>query len=264
MLVSLAILSMLPSAGATSAPREPTGKWNVNFDDAQCVASRSYGSAEEPLHFVLKAPPVGEVMQIAVIKNGGHASATQVDATIAIDDQPPLKTNLLSYGTKDRKQRISTVNFPSAEFARIRRGKSLAIRSSGLNETFSVSQIEPLLKVMDQCVADLRQVWNVSSGGTSTLAKPAKADLGRIVKNEDYPSIALDKGASGVVRFVILIDEAGKVADCTVVETSGVAVLDAQTCAIFRERGKFEPGAGHDGKPAKDVYVGNFRWVMTH
>lgn len=142
MLVSLATLSMLLSASATSAPREPTGKWNVDFGDAQCVASRSYGSAEEPLHFALKAPPVGEVMQIAVIRNGGHAPATQVDATIAIDDQPPLKTNLLSYGTKDRKKRINTVNLPSADFARIRGAKSLAIRSSGLNETFSVAQME--------------------------------------------------------------------------------------------------------------------------
>jgi TonB family protein len=262
--IAMLLLSTLASA-ATAAPREPAGKWNVAFDDAQCVASRTYGTAEEPLHLVLKAPPVGGVMQIAVLRNGGYAEAAQVGATIAIDEQPPLKTNVLMFSPKKSKTRVYTLNLPSSDFSRIRGAKSLSIRSSGLNESFSVSQMESLLKVMDQCVADLRRVWNVSTvdGGTSALPKPAKANLAKLFSDEDYPGFAVMEGASGVVRFVILIDEAGKVADCTVVETSGVAGLDAQSCAILRLRGKFEPGVGHDGKPAKDVYVGTIRWRLT-
>ena len=41
--------------------------------------------------------------------------------------------------------------------------------------------------------------------------------------------------------MVILIDEFGKVADCTVTQTSGAASIDAQSCAVIRERGKFRP-----------------------
>jgi TonB family protein len=267
MVRGLAFLAMLlwgaSSAAAAAAPREPTGKWKVDFDDAQCVASRNYGSTEEPLHLVLKAPPLGEVMQIAVMRNGGYAPPDQVNATIAIDDQAALKTNLLMFGPKDSKKRVYTLNLPSADFARIRGAKSLTIRSLGLNETFAVSQIEPLLKVMDQCVADLRRVWNLSSdGATSTLANRATGNPGDWVKSEDYPGVAIMKGASGVVRFVILIDEMGRAADCTVVETSGVAVLDAQSCAVLKQRAKFKPAIGPDGKPAKDAYTARFRWVM--
>ena len=262
----LSMLVVVTAASAASAaPREPTGKWNVAFDDAQCVASRSYGSAEEPLHLVLKAPPVGGVMQIAVLRNGGYAEATQVGATIGIDEQPQLKTNMLMFSPKKSKTRVYTLNLPSADFARIRGAKSLSIRSSGLSETFSVSQIEALLKVMDQCVTDLRRVWNVSSddGETSALAKRATGNLAKLFSDEDYPGVAIIEGASGVVRFVILIDESGKVADCTVVETSGVAVLDTQSCAVLRARGKFDPGAGADGKPAKDVQVSKISWRLA-
>lgn len=260
----LSMLLLMTSAAATAAvPREATGKWNVNFADAQCVASRGYGSAEEPLNLVLKAPPLGGVMQIAVLRNGGYSPPTQVDATIGIDDQPPLKTNLLMFSPKNSKTRVHTLNMASADFGRIRGAKRLTIRSWGLNESFSVSQIDPLLKVMDQCVADLRQVWNVSGDGEpSSLSRRARGNPGDWVKNEHYPEVAIMKNASGRVRFVMLIDEAGRVADCTVIETSGVAVLDAQSCAILKERAKFEPALGQDGKPVKDSYMANFRWVM--
>jgi TonB family protein len=259
----LLTMATAAAAAAAAAPREPTGKWNVNFDDAQCVASRSFGSAEEPLHLVLKAPLVGGVMQIAVLREGRYSPPKQVDASVGIDDQPPLRTNLLMFGSKNSKKLIYTLNLASIDFARVRGAKSLAIRSSGLNETFSVSQMDPLLKVMEQCVADLQRVWNVSGdGATSSLPARAKGNPGEWVKNEDYPDVAIQKNASGVVRFVMLIDETGRVADCTVIETSGVAVLDAQSCAILKARAKFEPAVGQDGKPAKDAYMANFRWVM--
>lgn len=251
------------AAVAAPTPREPTGKWVVNFADSQCLATRSYGSADEPLHLVLKAPPLRGVMQVTVMREGGYTPAAQVDATIGIDGQRPLKTNLLMFGTKSSKKRFYTINMPSADFSRIRGAKSLTISSSGLNETFSVSQIESLLKVMDECVANLRQVWNIAEDGeTSKVAKPATADLYKAVHNQDYPDVAIRQGDSGVVRFVLLIDETGRVADCTVVETSGVAVLDAQSCALLRERAKFQPAIGLDGKPAKDSYAAKFRWVM--
>ena len=259
-----AIVSMLIAATAMSAPRQPTANWVVNFDDAQCLASRSYGSTEEPLHLVLKAPPVGGVMHIAVVRNAGNVPPSQVDATIAIDGQPPIKTNMLMFSPKNSKQRVYTSNMPSGEFARVRGAKSLSIRSSGLNETFSITDIEALLKVMDECVADLRQAWNVSSedGETSKLVKRAQSQLGKYVNDEDYPAHAIMEEATGSVRFTLLIDEAGRVADCTVIETSGVAVLDAQTCAIIKRRAKFEPAVGPDEKPAKDAVMSRITWAM--
>jgi hypothetical protein len=115
------LLCTAASAVAAPAVRQPMAAWNVDFADAQCVASRSYGTAHEPLHFVLKAPPIGNVVQIAVMRKGGGSGAEQVDATINVDQQPALKTNMLAFGSKNSKLRIYLLNMRSADFESVRR-----------------------------------------------------------------------------------------------------------------------------------------------
>lgn len=243
----------------------PTSKWNVDFADAQCVASRAYGTKEEPLHLVLKAPPVGGVMQIALMRQGRLAGAEQVEATIGIDERRPAKANMLMYTPKGSKYRIYLLNMPSADFSLVRDAKSLSIRSVGLNETLGVSQMKPLLDVVDKCVTNLREVWNVTDpeGEQSPLAKRATANVSRFFSSSDYPAAAMRSNQSGTLRFAVLINESGRVADCTIIETSSVAVLDAQTCAIMMERGKFQPAEGKDGKPAKDGLIARITWKMS-
>jgi TonB family protein len=256
----------LAAAAEQPAAVEPTANWSVQFDDAQCVATRPYGSAEEPLFFVLKAPPIGEVMQIAVMRMGDSRSVDQAEAVIRADERPVLRTNLMMFTPKGANLRVYLLNMTSADFSQVRAAKRLALRSSGLNTTFALSQMGPLLTIVDQCVADLRKIWNVSdpTGEQSKLPQRARprANLASYVRNEDYPAAAITKNQSGVVRFALLIDEQGQVADCTVIETSGVAVLDTQSCAVMKQRAKFEPARGPDGKPAKDALLSAIRWLM--
>jgi protein TonB len=67
---------------------------------------------------------------------------------------------------------------------------------------------------------------------------------------------------TGTAVMVLLIDESGKVADCTLTETSGAAALDAQGCAVIRERGKFTPAIGTDGRPAKSAIQVRVHWKL--
>lgn len=256
--------SLAAAAAAEPAARQPTGNWKVDFADAQCVATRPYGSADEQLYLALKAPPIGEVMQIAVMRKGDWSGASQVDSTIRTNGQPPLKTNMLMFTPKNIRLRVYLLNMPSANFSQVRAAKSLTIQSSGLNESFALSQMGPLLKIMDQCVADLRKVWNVTdpTGEQSPLATRAQGSLAKIFRAEDYPATAVFGNQSGSVRFAALIDERGRVADCTIIGTSGVAALDVQTCSVVKERGKFKPALGADGKPAKDAAIRTATWRL--
>lgn len=251
-------------AAPGDAPRQPTSTWNVDFADAQCVASRAYGTDEEPLHLVLKAPPVGGVMQIALMRKPGSAPPEQVEAVIGIDERPPLKANMLMFTPRKGKFRIYLLNMPSSDFAVVQNAKTLSIRSRGLNETLALSQMKPLLDVVASCVADLRKAWNVTDaeGEKSSLAKRATADARRFFSSADYPAAAVSSRQSGTLKFAVLINEAGRVADCTIIETSGVAVLDSQTCAIMMQRGKFSSAIGMDGKPAKDASISRITWKM--
>ena len=92
------------------------------------------------------------------------------------------------------------------------------------------------------------------------MKEGAAGNLQGLIRPEDYPDSAVRQMKSGTVAFVMLVNEQGRVADCTVVETSGVAALDAQSCAIMAERARFKPGIGMDGKPAKSVFKQRITW----
>jgi TonB family protein len=168
------------------------------------------------------------------------------------------------YSPKGSRERIYLLNMPSADFASVRQAKSLSVRSEGLNETFALSEMEPLLKVVDECVADLRRVFNVGATAPdfSRFKSRARANLLSLFSPDDYPAVAIIEGQSGRVGFALLIGEDGRVADCTVVATSGVPSLDTQVCALLKRRAKFEPARGVDGKPMKDSAVGGITWRL--
>lgn len=251
------------SAAADAASRSPTGRWIVNFDDSQCFAIRGYGTKEAPLDLVLKVPPLGNVMQISVIRPGkGGRYAEQREATITFDGAQSVATTLLAFTPPKSGQRLFRVNLPLEHFAAARKAKALSIRASGdLDETFALTQMEPLLKVLDECVVGLRKFWNVTEEevGISNL-KEGPRSLSGLFRAEDYPGVAMEELRQGTVTFVLLIDESGRVADCTVSETSGVAVLDAQSCAVVKERARFKPAVGLDGKPAKAGFTQRVSW----
>lgn len=254
------------AAASNASVTAPTGKWVVAFDDSQCVASRNYGSDGEPLALALKAPAVGEVVQVVVVRRGkGGRYADQLDAKISIDGGRPINTSMIAMMTGRDNQRLYRVNLPLEQFSAVRHAKTLSIQGGGeFRETFAISQMASLLKVMDECVADLRKVWNVTedTAASPALRERARGSLQGLIKAEDYPGIAIDELAEGSVAFVVLIDETGKIADCTVTQTSGVAALDAQSCAIVRRRARFKPAIGLDGQPAKDMHHQRITWKI--
>jgi protein TonB len=87
--------------------------------------------------------------------------------------------------------------------------------------------------------------------------------LRKLFDSGDYPAQALSEGDSGITRIVALIDQKGGVAECMVDETSGIATLDAMTCIIVKERAKFVPAVGQDGKPARSATTTRVRWISS-
>lgn len=254
-------------AAAPAEPRQPTARWVVNFDAAQCVASRNYGTDENPLFLVFKAPPLGNVIQIGVVRSGkGGADAQQLDGEMVFDQRPPLRASTLAFTNRKTRQRAYFVNLPSEAFAPARTAAVISVRAGReLDERFATSGIEPLMKVVDDCVADLRKVWNVTEGDAvaPNHRQSVSGNLSGLFKAGDYPAVAIKQGQSGTATLALLVDENGKIADCTVIGTSGAASLDAQSCGMLKDRAKFKPAIGLDGKPAKGSFVQRVTWLVS-
>lgn len=247
-------------------PRQPTGKWLVDFADAQCVATRNYGTKDEPIFLVLKQPPLGSVMQLAIVDTRGSGAPKQFKATLTFDDQKPIKIGYLRYQPLKSKYRSSLFNVPVTDFAAAVGAKVVRIRGQGINDAFVLSAMPSVLKTMNECALDLQKVWNIEDPGREKDgpidADGAKGNLTRLFSGDDYPADAIFDMRSGTVRVSMLIDERGRVADCAILETSDTPVLDAQTCAILKERARFKPATGPDGKPVKDGYIQRITWRL--
>ncbi|QIK77759.1 energy transducer TonB [Sphingomonas piscis] len=87
----------------------------------------------------------------------------------------------------------------------------------------------------------------VSMAGSASAASKAGADAKpklldpQVLKAEDYPDDALQRGEQGSVVIRLTVDPAGKVTDCNIATSSKSASLDAVSCRVYAERAQYEP-----------------------
>jgi hypothetical protein len=259
-------LSMSAATPATAqAARAPTSGWLLDFAPTQCVASREYGSKAEPLTLAIRPSPLGDVVQLALIvpRATGRSEPTEEEASVGINGAAPIKTTALALNVSGTKLRSVRINLPRDELATLGEATRVSISvAHEFTESFTVSAMSSLFKVMDQCLGDLRREWNIDKADQLAARARAKMNIANYIDSDDYPSDALLMEQAGRVGFVLFVDETGKVADCMITQTSKVAVLDAQACAIFIARARFDPAKGADGKATKDVMQDRLHWQL--
>lgn len=253
--IAAALAATLVTAAAPAAPVAPTGKWVVNFDDAQCFASRAYGEDQ----LFLKASPLGDVVQLGIMQPGRTGPPQQVDVEIRPAAGEPFQGTAMQWTSALAKpQRMRLINMSAGEFQRLSASPSLAVRIGDMKREYATPSMPAMTKVMKTCVDDLQRIWS-SKGGV-----PARsvASLASYFSDGDYPDDAVRNNKIGTTGFALLVDEGGKVADCMVVQTSGQASLDMQTCGIIKRRARFIPARTIDGKPTKDRVTSRVHWRL--
>ena len=97
----------------------------------------------------------------------------------------------------------------------------------------------------------------VAPHGPSTVTAPATW-----FGPEDYPASAVREQEQGAVKFALDISATGAVTGCRIVESSGFADLDGQTCASAMQHARFTPAADGKGRPIASSFVQRTRWVL--
>ena len=175
----------------TRLPEDSNRKWVVDFDDAQCVAMRNYGTKDSP--FVLAqaaclrrrdATLPGEMRY----RSGLCGTARREHLAGRRQAHPDDR---VSAAVKRSHNVVVQMNIRRPTFDLVANAKTVRIRAKDqLNASFQLSQVDGVLKVMDQCVADLRQVWNVTAGGTTSpsLKKSAEGTLQGLFRQTTIPA----------------------------------------------------------------------------
>ena len=82
------------------------------------------------------------------------------------------------------------------------------------------------------------------------------------VTPQDYPAPALRSLEEGRVTFRLDVDAVGAVRGCSIVTSSGSAVLDVHTCDLMRLRARFVPARGPMNKAIPSEYLSAITWVL--
>jgi hypothetical protein len=265
--VAAAALLVLPSRPALAV--EPISQWTIEPSDVRCVAVRKYGSADKPITLALKAPPTGNAMQLAIIRHGYRNKAGQIDATVTVDGRGFTTYALvypLGFPAKRSKQNVSLVHLPPEAAAAVRRADELGL---GIKETskdeFPLGNLKDVWADMDHCLQRLKNTWNVGEEYAGRIAsEPVDiVPIQSMFSGDDYPPVAAWKSFSGTTSVLLLIDEQGAVKDCTLTESSGMAVIDSRTCALISYKGRFKPASGTDGSPIKSSWAKRITWRVV-
>jgi protein TonB len=96
-------------------------------------------------------------------------------------------------------------------------------------------------------------------GGDGGLASPARRIAGAL-RDSDYPRAAEADGLAGTVGIGFRVRTDGRVDRCTVVRSSGSALLDNLTCSLFTARYRFRPATDASGAAIESSLQTSFTW----
>lgn len=262
MALAAVLVTLANGTAHASAPLEPSSAWNVSYEEAQCTASRTYGPADKPITLTLVPSVTGSAMRILFVRDGKTSTDEQL-GELTLGSLPPIKTYAFVYDVPSMHHRVHSVIVPMTEFRAAAAASSVGLRAGSLDVTLKTDEIPDMLVELDKCLKDLQDYWNVKNIGPARVApNPGKA-LG-LVSGMDYPGLAIIRGQTGTVGMTLLIDEKGQVADCTVEQPSGAAVLDVASCFLVQTRAKFLPAMDSKGKPMRSAVSQRISWRIQN
>lgn len=255
-LVSVSLL--LASSGASAAePLAPVKPWVVNYDTAECTAQRAYGDPADPLLLVLGPSAWGNSYELMIVKSGSAPKfAEQLEGSVNFG-QGPIKAWLLRWGTdKPKLRQFIKFRISEGDIAQAKNASAVTFHMERRPDvSLSLSAVPDLLSTLQNCTVDLQHYWNMIDPEQKKIAAPAIGDVRKVFTSNDYPSEALTQNQEGQARFLLFVDEQGKIPACYVVEPSGIPALDGMGCQVIRQRAKFKPAIDTAGKPIRSIVI---------
>jgi TonB family protein len=264
--VFLALTCLSAGSSGHAEPLQPLSPWDLDYGTTQCIASRKYGNAEDPLTLAIRQSPNGETYELLeATKYRVSEPLTEEYATVDFGNGP-VKVLAMFYQTPGKTLDVHEFRISAADMAQARSAKSVTMHIAGSADTaFSLALMPQLLDGLQACTADLKRYWNMDGDKDGAIAKSARGDLRSIFSSDDYPGLARDRGEEGAGRYLLLVDETGKVAGCQVLVPTGVPVLDVMACSVIEKRARFTPARDRNGKPVRDtVFTPPINWQLEN
>lgn len=237
------ISALIVALAATSAPLAPAGKWVVDYQDAQCIAWRSFGDAASSVKFAVKPSisPLGRPSLYLMTESRGNARSGQGTAEIIL--QPSGQKARGGYNNWVAKGAGGLRTFELTGMNDVRdslsSATSLSISVGADTFVLQTGKLQPLLDALSTCSKDLLNSWGVDPANFETAGPD---DAPKIFTDNDFPAAAM--GVSARIVLVLPLDEYGRVTACRIVASSDNKALDETTCDLAKRRARYPQAPG--------------------
>ena len=197
--ISLMSASLVALPGpAPARTLQAVGPWDLDYGQAQCIASRNYGDAAKPTTLAIRQSPNGETYEILLVRQTPPPEyAEELQGSVNFG-HGPLRAWLLHYRPSTGKLNVYQFRIPATAMAQARTASEISLTIPNMPVVgLELASMPQLLAGLDACTADLKRYWNMDGEKTGAIAKPAKGDLRALFNSGDYPWQALNNRQEG-------------------------------------------------------------------
>ena len=250
-----AVIAISAVVTQAKTPKVPPRAWAVDYAKEYCVLSRDGMPGE--IGVAVRTRPLSRdhdllfyTLASSPRKKWFKGRVIRADGTVGPDRWAILERSS-GRGKAVLKTTISADELASTI-------ASGSIRFTGEMATDIHVQLPNMGKALDAlrlCEEDLAKRWGVDPLEMRRWAKPAtaKSDLRELFWGKDPSRYGVLQ--SHHVRGLLVIDEAGRAVDCTIIEKSRVSWVNKHVCDVILKEGQFEPALDVTGKPVQGKVV---------
>ncbi|KUO55470.1 MAG: hypothetical protein APF82_02645 [Sphingomonadales bacterium BRH_c42] len=255
---------------------EPSSQWVVDFAEDKCRLLRTFG--EEGNRHLLSFEQHGPSAWFGFIVAGPKIEEFRPSRTeIQFGDYPPIEYrggytgindeygaaliySLLKFPRSKGQDKVAPArlhSLPEIDPAQASKIAAITIRQGKRKVVFNTGKLTEAIKVLNQCSQDLLNSWGLDLERHRTAMRlpiwTNDAVIWERVRRR-YPDRAARIGEQAVFRLRAIVDEAGLVAECTMLEATIVQKLESPACESMRNA-RFEPALDLQGRPMRSFYL---------
>jgi TonB family protein len=265
-LLGLLAASAAPAPPAQAPSRPAPGRWIVDWGEQRCSLVRDTGGID-PVSLMIRTIPGAGQAELWLLDPNWRGAAFHRRRPFEISLLPSdFRVTAQALSVRYRNQQGIAVTNVDEGFLKNLPG-SESVRIEGGDRTVASVELPGSARAvaaLRECEATVLRDWGLDPKVIFSLRQgpqPIQPVVSRF-SDTDYPGEAISAGESGSVLARMMIDSAGRVRECVVVDSSGSAALDQRTCKVLVARVRFRPALDSSGAPTRGISAVRIHWLL--
>jgi TonB family protein len=256
-------MTLAAQANVEASVLEPVGRWSLDYGESGCLLARTYAAGSSKVLVGWRAIPFDDNYELVVQSPAKEEGLRRGVVTVSVDPGRRAQAIYRTFPLREESQRRLEARLETALFEGVEDGAIMSISPSS-DPAFSIRMLKAknAFAALKRCGDENLVRWGMDPSERARVAlAPVWLNMGDVMKTDSYPRGAIEGGAIGSATVLLALDEAGKVASCRVVLSSGTASLDAVACKRM-PRARFSPARDASGRSIASHFSTRINWDM--